>query len=174
MKRLADLGEVPLVVGVEEGVLAVREERLVRVHARPVLAEDRLRHEGRVVAGLLGDLLDDEPVRDRVVGHRERVGELHVDLVLRGADLVVDVLDRDPHRLERADGVMAKVAGRVHRRHGEVAALVERLGAVVGLEEEVLELGPDVERVEAQALHALEGESQDVARVARRMARRPE
>ena len=79
----------------------------------------------------------------------KRVGELHVDLVLRGADLVVDVLDRDPHRLERLDRVVAQVAGRVHRRHGEVAALVERLGAVVVLEEEVLELGADVEGVEA-------------------------
>ena len=79
---LADLGEVPLVVGVEERVLPLGEERLVGVHPRAVLAEERLRHEGRVVAGLLGDLLDDEPVRDRVVGHVEGGRVAHVDLVL--------------------------------------------------------------------------------------------
>src|SRR5205807_3482090 len=55
-ERLAGGREVPLVVAVEEGVAAVGEERLMRMHARAVLAEDRLRHEGRVVAGLLGDL----------------------------------------------------------------------------------------------------------------------
>ena len=72
MNALAVVGQVPLVVGVEERVAAVREERHVRVHARPVLAEDRLRHEGRVDAVLRGDLLDDQPVGDRVVGHLER------------------------------------------------------------------------------------------------------
>ena len=49
-ERLADVGEVPLVVRVEELVAAVLEERLVGVHARAVLAEERLRHEGRVEA----------------------------------------------------------------------------------------------------------------------------
>ena len=96
---LADLRQVPLVVGVEEGVAPVVEERLVRVHARAVLAEDRLRHEGRVETGLLGDLLDDQPVGQRVVGHLQRRREAHVDLVLRRADLVVDVFDRDAHLL---------------------------------------------------------------------------
>ncbi len=83
-----------------------------------------------------------------------------------GADLVVDVLDRDPHGLERLDRVVAKVARGVHRRHGEVAAFVERLGALVVLEEEVLELGADVEGVEAHRVHALERAAQDVAGIA--------
>src|SRR5205085_2729058 len=77
----------------------------------------------------------------------------HVDLVLRGPDLVMDVLDRDPDRLERAHRLLAQLAGGVHRRHREVAALVQRLGALVVLEEEVLELRADVEGVEAHALH---------------------
>src|SRR5215211_8634823 len=38
---LADIREVPLVVRVEEGVVSVGEEGLVRVHPRAVLAEER-------------------------------------------------------------------------------------------------------------------------------------
>src|SRR3712207_7254481 len=39
---LADVGQEVLVVRVVERVLAVAEERLVRVHAGPVVAEQRL------------------------------------------------------------------------------------------------------------------------------------
>jgi hypothetical protein len=162
----ADGGEMPLVVSVEELVAAVGEERLVRMHARAVLAEERLRHERRVVAVLLRDLLHDEAVREHEVRHIERVCVADVDLVLGRADLVVVVLDGDAHLLERADRVAADRRRRVHRRLGEVAALVERLRAVLVLEEEVLGLRADVERVEAHRLHALEGETEDVARVA--------
>ena len=138
----------------------------MRVHARAVLAEERLRHERRVVPVPGGDLLDDDAVRHRLVGHRERVVVAHVDLVLRRGDLVVVVLDLDPDRLERRDRVVAHLGRRILHGHREVAALVDRLGALVVLEEEVLELRADVERVEAHLLHSLEGELEDVARVA--------
>ena len=88
------------------------------------------------------DLLDDQAVRDRVVGHRERVGVAHVDLVLRRRHLVVVVLDRDPDRLERVDRVVADLGRGVLGGHREVAALVDRLRVLVVLEQEVLELGP--------------------------------
>ena len=38
--------------------LAVLPDRLVDVHARAVVAVDRLRHEGRGLAVALGDLMD--------------------------------------------------------------------------------------------------------------------
>ena len=153
-------------LAVEELVAAVVEERHVRVHARAVLAEERLRHERRVDAVLRRDLLDDQPVGDRLVGHVERRGVAHVDLVLRRRHLVVVVLDPDPDRLERLDRLVAQLGGGVERGHREVAALVERLRALVVLEEEVLELGTDVERVEAQRLHPIERAAQHVARIA--------
>ena len=128
MNALRDVREVPLVGLVEERVPPVGEERHVGVHPRAVLAEDRLRHERRVDAVLRRDLLDDEPVGERVVGHLERRREAHVDLVLRRADLVVVVLDRDADLLERLDRLVAQLGRRVLRRHREVAALVERLG----------------------------------------------
>ena len=113
-----------------------------------------------------GDLLHDQPVGDREVGHIERVRVSHVDLVLRRRDLVVVVLDRDPDRLERLDRLEAEVGCRIERRHREVAALVERLGALAVLEEEVLELGTDVERVEAHLAHPLERPAEHVAWIA--------
>ena len=56
----------------------------------------------------LRDLLHDEPERHHVVGHRERVGVAQVDLVLARAELVEAVLDRDAHRLEREDRLLAQ------------------------------------------------------------------
>jgi hypothetical protein len=165
-ERLADGREVVLVVLGEELVPPVGEERHVGVHPGAVLAEERLRHEGRVDAVLGGDFLHDQPVRDRVVGHLQCARVAHVDLVLRGPDLVVVVLDRDPDRLERLDRLVPELGGRVHRGHREVAALVERLRAFVVLEEEVLELGADVEGVEAHLPHPVERTAEHVARVA--------
>src|SRR5919112_6020152 len=49
-ERLRLVGEVVLVVGVEEGVLLTREEALVGVHARAVLGSYRLGHKGGVDA----------------------------------------------------------------------------------------------------------------------------
>ena len=130
-------------------------ERLVDVHPGAVLAEQRLRHEGRVPAVLHRVLLDDDAVGHAVVGHLERVLVAHVDLVLGGADLVVGVLDVDAHLLQRQDGVAAHVGAGVERGQVEVAALVEDLGhAALGFgraEVEVLELGADVVGVEARS-----------------------
>ena len=156
MNAFAVFGQVVRVLAVEELVAPALEQRHVGVHARAVLAEERLRHEGRVVPVPGGDLLDDQPVGDRVVGHLERVVVAHVDLVLGGRDLVVVVLDRDPDRLERVDRVVPDLGRRVLHGHREVAALVERLRVLVVLEEEVLELRADVEGVEAELLHPLE------------------
>src|SRR5947208_16591839 len=76
------------------------------------------------------------------------------------------VLDRNADGLERADRLVAQLGRRIEGRHREVAALVERLGAGVVLEEEVLELGADVERVEAHALHPVERTLEDITWVA--------
>ena len=111
-ERLADRGEVELVVGVVEGVGAVLEQRHVGVHPGAVLAEQRLGHEGGVPAVLHGVLLDRDPVGHAVVRHLQRRGVAHVDLVLGGADLVVAVLHVHAQLLERQHGVAAHVGAR--------------------------------------------------------------
>ena len=83
--RLRDRREVVLVGLVEEGVAVALEQRLVRVHAAAVLVGERLRHEGGVDVVRERDLLHDEAVRHRAVGHRQRVGVAQVDLVLATA-----------------------------------------------------------------------------------------
>ena len=162
---LGRLRQVVLVGPVEERVAVAFEQRLVRVHPGAVHAGDGLRHERGVDAELMGDLLHREAVRHHLVGHRERVGVAQVDLVLRGRDLVVDVLDGDPHRLEVLHRALAVVRGDVERRLVEVPALVEERRVVERLEVEVLELRADVER-EALVRGARELTLQDAARVA--------
>ena len=146
MNALPIVRQEVLVVGVVERVAAVLEERLVGVHARAVLAEQRLRHERRVPAVLHRVFLDRDPVGHAVVGHLQRRRVAHVDLVLRGADLVVGVLDVDAELLEREDRLAAHVGAGVERGEVEVAALVEDLGLLARLrpgvaEVEELELG---------------------------------
>ena len=165
-ERLADVGEEVRVVGIVEGVAPAAEQRLVGVHARAVLAEQGLGHEGRVKAVLHRVFLDRDPVGHAVVGHLQRVGVAHVDLVLARADLVVGVLGMDPELLEREHRLAPQVRAGVERGQIEVAALVEDLGGLGVAEVEVLELGPDVEVVEAHRLGALDGAAQDVARIA--------
>ena len=165
-ERLAHVREEVLVVGVIERVLAVAEQRLVRVHARAVLAEQRLGHERRVPAVLHRVLLDRDAVGHAVVGHLQRVRVAHVDLVLRGPHLVVGVLDVDPQLLQRQHRLAAHVRARVERRQVEVAAFVEHLRRARVFEQEVLELGPTLNVSKPIDLRPLHRPAQHVARIA--------
>ena len=147
---LGERRQVVAVVGREERVLVAVEQRQVHVHAAALHALERLGHERGVHALAGGDLLDDQPERHDAVGHRQRVGVPQVDLVLARGVLVEAVLDRDAHRLERADGLLAQRAGDVGRGQVEEAALVERhrrLALLRRREVEELDVGSDEERV---------------------------
>ena len=140
------------------------------VHPRAVLAEQRLRHEGRMPPVLHGVLLDRDAVRHAVVRHLEGVGVAHVDLVLRRAHLVVRVLDVNAQLLQRQHRLAAHVGARVERREVEVPALVQHLGdpalraGVAEVEE--LELRPHVEVREPESLRAFERAPQDLPGIA--------
>ena len=94
------------------------------MHARAVVADDRLRHERRRLAvrgrGVVHAVLEDlQPV-----GALHQRRELRADLALaRVGDLVVVHLDLDAHLLHREAHRRADVLQRVDRRHREVAAL---------------------------------------------------
>ena len=165
-ESLADLRQEVLVLGVVERVLAAAEQRLMRVHARSVLAEQRLGHERRMPAVLHRVLLDGDPVGHAVVGHLQRVRVAHVDLVLGWTDLMMGVLHVDPELLECQHRLATHVRAGVERREVEVPALVEHLRRAGVAEQEVLQLGADVERLEAHRVSALEGAAQHVARIA--------
>ena len=118
---------------VVEERLAALPERLVRVHARAVVLEDRLGHEGEALAGLPGHVLEHVLERHQLVGHRQQRVEADADLALpAGGHLVVVQLRLDADLVERRGHVGAQVHVVVHGRGREVALLGPRLVAEVG------------------------------------------
>ena len=118
----AGLREVGVLVAGEYR-LAVLPDRLVAVHARAVVAIDRLRHEGGGLAVDVRDLVDAILVDLHLVGHQRHGVELHAELVLGGSDFVVMLLDLDAHLGHGAEHFRAHVLHRILRRDREVAAL---------------------------------------------------
>src|SRR3546814_7275577 len=66
-------------------VLAVLGQRHVHVHARTVVTDDRLRHEGRRLAELMGDVLHDVLQLQDFVSLLGQRTELDADLALAGS-----------------------------------------------------------------------------------------
>ena len=121
----------------------------MRVHARAVQAEDRLRHERRVQIVSQRDVLHDEAERAHVVRRRQHVVVAEIDLVLAGRDFVMRGLDVESHLLEREDDLAAHILAEIDRREIEVAGGVVGLGrrlAVAALKQEELGLGPGLHR----------------------------
>ena len=130
----------------------------MHVHARAVVLEQRLGHEGDGLARGVRHVLHDVLVEHQLVGHRRQRVEAHVDLGLAGgAHLVVLHLDRDAHLLQRHQHLRAEVLVLVHGRDGEVPLLVADLVAEVRRAVE-LRLAPGVP-------HALDRVEEVVARV---------
>src|SRR3989442_13646600 len=97
------LRELPLALGIVERVLAVPEERLVRVRAGAVDPEDRLRHEGREEAVAVGSVAHDEAEGGEIVRRLQRLRVAEIDSVLARGPLVVPGLYLKPHRQEVFD-----------------------------------------------------------------------
>ena len=114
------------------------------MHARAVLAVDRLGHERRVHVVAGRDGLDDPAERGQVVGARERVRVAEVDLVLTDRDLVMRGLEIEAHRREGVLDVAAGVLAEIERADVEVARDVvridRRIAVAVAAEEEELGL----------------------------------
>ena len=119
------------------------QQALVDVHPRAVHAFERLGHEGGVQAMALRHRFERVAEGHRVVGRRQRVGILEVDLVLADGDLVVAVSTSMPMAssartisgARRSPGLRS---GRSSRR-GRAGAARPCRGA--GLEQEELQLG---------------------------------
>ena len=126
----AGFREVGIVVAGEHR-LAALPDRLVHVHARAVVAEHRLRHEGRRLAVGLRDVVDDVLVDLHVVGHADHRAELDAELVLRGGDFVVMLFDGDAHVGHHREHLASGCPGAVDRGNREVAALDARTMAEV-------------------------------------------
>ena len=96
------------------------------MHARAVVAEDRLRHEAGGLAVGLGHHVDHIFVDLHGVGGLHQRSELDAELVLRRAHLVVMLLGDDAHVGHHRQHLRAEVLRRVDRRHREIAAFGAR------------------------------------------------
>ena len=76
-----------------------------------VVAEERLRHEGRRLAVLPGDVLDDVLEPHELVGHMRaaRLNFMPISHCPADGDLVVADLDLDARRHEREHHLLAEV-----------------------------------------------------------------
>ena len=120
----SDVGESAVPALVVEERRAVAPERLVGVHARSVITEERFRHERRRFAPLLCRVLDDVLELEDVVGRVHHRVEAVVDLGLTArADLVVGALENEARIDQLEADVVAKVGLLVDRAHRKVPAL---------------------------------------------------
>ena len=127
--EVRELAVAPLV---EEQRLAVLPQRVVGVHARAVVAEDRLGHEGGRLTVAPGLILDDVLELHHVVARGEQRAETVVDLLLSGgADLVMGPFDLQSGGEAGADHTIADIGHLIVGGDGEVAALESGLVPLV-------------------------------------------
>ena len=94
------------------------------VHARTVVADDGLGHEGGGLAVGVGHVMNDVLGDLRPVGALHQRAELGADFQLAGArHFVVVHFDRHAHLFHQQAHFRAHVLERIDRGHGEVAAL---------------------------------------------------
>ncbi|MDH6595247.1 hypothetical protein M2165_005136 [Variovorax sp. TBS-050B] len=105
-------------------VLAVLPDRLVHVHARAVVADDGLGHEGRGLAVGVRHVVDHVLLQLDPVGTLDQRAELGAEFHLAGVGhFMVMHFDRDAERFEHQAHFRAHVLEAVDRGHREVAAL---------------------------------------------------
>ena len=145
------------------------EQRHVDVHSGARNAVDRLGHEGSMQAVALRSGLDDLLKGDDVIRRDQRLIVLEINLVLAARHLVVAGFDFKAHVLEHHAHLAAGDFALVGRTQVEVTALVigagGRLAGIVGMEQEELQLRPDVEFI-AHLAGALQHAFEHIAGVA--------
>src|SRR5215472_14136880 len=103
------------------------------VHARAVIPEDRLGHEGSCFAMRLGNVADYILIVHNAVGHLGEGCVPHVDLALSSsAHLVMMDLGVNTYFLQLQDNFGANVLERVGRRNREISFLVPQLVPQIG------------------------------------------
>ena len=125
-----DIGQAAVAGLVIEQWRAVLPQRLVCVHARTVIAGQRLGHKRCRLAILYRRVLDDVLERLNIIRRMQQRVEAVVDLLLSAAaDLVVVALNRKTCILQVSDHLIADIYRLVIGRGGEVATLHAHLRA---------------------------------------------
>ena len=106
-----------------ESWLAVFPDRLVTVHARAIVAKNRLRHERGRFAKSVRHIVDRIFVDLKVISNRCECLELHAQLVLSGRHFVVMLFDFDAHFSHRREHFRPQVLCAVDWVYWEVTTL---------------------------------------------------
>src|SRR5262249_7913357 len=121
-----------VVLSVVEDVLAPLPQALVRVHARAVVLENRLRHDRYRFAVPAGNVLDDVFVDQDLIGHARERRKSHIDLGLScRTDLVVVNLYPDSAFLQCAHHLRSEILQVIHGRDWEITLFVAWLVAEI-------------------------------------------
>ncbi len=118
---------------IEERVFVSFEQRLVCVHPRSADGKNRLGHERGVQTVLHRDVPHDKAEGRNIVGRRDRIGVLEIDLMLCRCDFMMRGLDFEAHRFESIDDVTTRIFSPVERCQIEVTPGIVREdgGAIV-------------------------------------------
>ena len=139
----------------------------MHVHARSVDAVDRLRHEARVQAVLLGDLFQRVLKRGCAVCGAQRIRVLKVNLVLPWCNFMVRGFNLDAEQLQRIHHVLANLNPLITAEVKVTRAVMRRVGGLpllVHLKQEELQLWAHVHFV-AELRRALHLAAQHAARI---------
>ena len=116
-------GESGVAIAGEE-VLLTFPNRLMDVHSRAIVADDRFRHEGGGLAIFGGGVVHGVFQAHQPVGALDERGELGADFVLAGGcDFVVMHFHENAHLLQRHRDCRSDVLQRIDWRNREVTAL---------------------------------------------------
>ena len=111
--------------------LAGLPDRLVDVHARTIVAVDRLGHECRRLAVAVGHVVHAVLVDLHVVRLHDQRTEFGTQFMLALRHLVVVLLDREAHFAHGAEHLGTQILLAIHWRHREIAAFDQRAMAHV-------------------------------------------
>src|SRR4030042_1036404 len=143
-ETLGHLGQIILILGVEEGILIALEQRLMHMHATAVDAENRLGHECGIYSILYSHLLNYQPIGHYVVRHRQSICIPHVYLVLAVCYFMMRVLHTNAHLIQDKHSFSPQVSSRIQRHHVKVASLIENLRSLRIFEVEVFQLRTNI------------------------------
>ena len=115
------------------GIAIAREYRLaglpdglVHMHARTIIAIDRLRHEGRGLAVAMGDIMHAVFVDLHEVSLLHQRAELRAKFMLGLRHFMVMLFDRQAHLTHGGEHLGAQILFAIHRRHREITTLHNR------------------------------------------------
>ena len=121
----AVLRQIAIFVASKERV-AVFPDRLVTVHARTVIAINRLRHEGRAFAIGMGDIMHDIFIELQIVGNICQRVEFQTQFVLGSGHFVVVLFNIEAHFFHHGEHFATQVLAAIDRIDREIAALGAR------------------------------------------------